>query len=356
MHRVLVVMWILGGCSSHEVGFEGPPGPPGEQGPRGQRGIAGEPGPPGPPGPQGLQGEPGPAGGPPGPQGPQGEPGPAGGPPGPQGPAGPAGPAGSLYGEDAAVFAGFTSATTNGAVGGREQMHAKCAAELTGSHLCHIAEYQLANSATPVPASGAWIDTSSGGDGAFEMFDTSDGVATSRSGRHVGQHLYANCHSWTTTAQASGLVVHTSGAGYIACAERRPLACCTTPYRERFRGFTSAMVTGDAGGRAAMHGRCAAELSGSHLCHAAEYARATPVISPPASGAWIDASGFALREGGTRESSVASANAGRWTGRSIYDNCTNWVDASATLSGTVVAPGLTSSASCATARPLACCE
>jgi hypothetical protein len=254
------------------------------------------------------------------------------------------------------VFAGFTSATTNGAVGGREQMHARCAAEFAGAHLCHIAEYQLATSATPLPASGAWIDSSSGGDGAFEMASTSDGVATSRSGRHVAQHIYANCRSWTTTNQASGLVVETSGAYTYSCSEQRPLACCTTPYRERFRGYTSATVTGAAGGRAAMHARCANELPGAHLCHVAEYHRATPTTSPPTSGAWIDGSGFALRDGGEIDSSVAAVNAGRWTGRSIYDNCTNWMDANATLSGTTIAPGLTFYSSCATARPLACCD
>jgi hypothetical protein len=105
-----------------------------------------------------------------------------------------------------------------------------------------------------------------------------------------------------------------------------------------------------------MHARCGAEFPGAHLCHAAEYQRANPTISPPTSGAWIDASGFALRGEAELDTTIASANAGRWTARSIYENCTNWVDANATLAGTTVKPGLTTSSSCATARPLACCE
>jgi hypothetical protein len=72
-----------------------------------------------------------------------------------------------LFGEDAAAFAGFTSTAVNGAIGSREQMHAMCAAQFAGSHLCHTAEYQLANSSVPVPADGAWIDASAAYDGSF---------------------------------------------------------------------------------------------------------------------------------------------------------------------------------------------
>lgn len=288
----------------------------------------------------------------------QGAIGPAGpaGPRGAQGLAGPAGPAGGLFGEDAAIFAGFTSSTAIGAIGSREQMHARCAAEFPGAHLCHVAEYNLASSATSPPAAGAWIDTSAGTDGGFEDYGANDSVASSTSGRYAGRHPYNNCLSWTTTAQSSGLALEPGGVFWHDCAEQLQLACCSSPYRERFRGFTSATVTGAAGGRAAMHARCGAEFPRAHLCHAAEYQRANPTIPPPTSGAWIDASGFALRDQGSLDTSTASANAGRWTARAIYENCTNWMDASSQLAGTTVKPGLTTSASCATARPLACCE
>lgn len=295
-----------------------------------------------------------------GPEGPRGVPGPIGpagpaGSPGTQGVAGPAGPAGSSFGEEAAVFAGFTSATTNGAAGGREQLHAMCAAAFAGAHLCHIAEYNLATSATQPPASGAWIDTSAGTDGGFETYGANDAVASTSSGRYTGRHPYNNCESWTSIVQTSGLAVDPGGAFLRDCAASKVLACCTTRYRETFRGFTSAIVTGNGGGRAAMHARCGAEFAGAHLCHVAEYQRATPTIAPPAGGAWIDASGFALRDDAELDTSTASATAGRWTGRAIYENCTNWIDANATLAGMTVQPGLASSASCAIARPLACC-
>lgn len=88
-----------------------------------------------------------------GPAGPTGLQGPAGaaGNPGPQGPAGPAG--NGAYGEDIPAFAGFTQALSTGDAGGRDGMHAKCAAEFAGSHLCHASEYQLAS---PRPARGSF--------------------------------------------------------------------------------------------------------------------------------------------------------------------------------------------------------
>ena len=70
---------------------------------------------------------------------------------GPQGVAGSQGAGGMEYGEDAATFAGFTTATYSGAAGGREVMHARCAAAFAGSHLCHNSEYVMATPATIVP-------------------------------------------------------------------------------------------------------------------------------------------------------------------------------------------------------------
>ena len=253
------------------------------------------------------------------------------------------------------MFAGFTSAAVTGALGGREQMHARCAAEIPNSHLCHAVEYQLATSGAPVPANGAWIDSSAALDGAFTDAVINDEVASPASGRYIARDAYANCASWTTTSASSGLAIQPGGQFLESCAESRVLACCTTVYRERFRGFTSATVQGAAGGRAAMHARCGVEFTGAHLCHVAEYARATPASVPPATGAWLDASGFATPSGGDIETRVASSNAGRWAGRSAYDNCESWTAAAGTAAGFTVRPGLVTSMSCAVARPLACC-
>ena len=322
------------------MGPLGPAGPPGAVGATGPKGPAGPPGPAGATGPQGAPG-------------PQGE-------AGPQGVAGPRGPAGSLFGEDAAAFAGFTATPIAGGIGSREQMHATCAVAFAGSHLCHVAEYELANSASPVPVGGAWIDSSGAVDGSFAEAAVVDELASRASGRYTGRLLYGNCESWTASdGAAEGLVLETGGAFLAACSETHVLACCTTPYLERFRGFTSAMTTGAAGGRARMHASCGAEFPGSHLCHVAEYERATPTTTPPAGGAWLDASGFATAAGAPTETSLAARDLGRWTGRAALGsgiNCQNWTDADPTLDGLAVEPGGAFTRTCATPRPLACCE
>jgi hypothetical protein len=269
------------------------------------------------------------------------------------------GPAGSLFGEDAAAFAGFTTAPINGAIGGREQMHAECAAAFPGSHLCHIAEYNLASSATPVPAGGAWIDNSGAADGSYTGASFVDDVATPDAGRITAWNAYT-CWGWSTTSSAWGLTLNPDGEYITWCTTTHVLACCSTPYRERFRGFTAATTTGAAGGRAQMNFLCGQEFAGSHLCHIAEYNRATPTTTPPASGAWVDASGFATPSGGTEENALAAKNLGRFTAKADYENCDNWtataIPGSYTLQGLAVAPVHAYSMSCATARPLACCE
>lgn len=294
-----------------------------------------------------------------GPAGAIGPPGPAGAPgsAGPQGVPGARGPAGSLFGEDAAAFAGFTSTPIDGAIGGREQMHAACAAEFPGSHLCHIAEYNLANSATPVPAGGAWIDDSAAADGAGG--GTVSDVATRDAGRVTGWGQF-NCWSWSDTGSSWGATLNRDGAYLAACATQHVLACCSTPYLERFAGYTAATTTGAAGGRSEMHRRCGQEFPGSHLCHIAEYNRATPTVAPPASGAWIDTSGYPTPSGGSADITAAARNFGRVTAKADYDNCDNWtataIPGAYTLEGLAVAPVHAYSVSCATARPLACCE
>lgn len=271
---------------------------------------------------------------------------------------GPRGLAGDAYGERAAAFAGFTTTLVTGALGSREQMHARCAAAFTGAHLCHDVEYQLAHATTPVPANGAWIDASAAADGAYELDGAAvTAVAATSSGRLTSRHIYMNCASWTTTSTSSGAVLSPGGVYVESCYESHVLACCSTPYAETFRGLTPTAYNGNAGGRAVMHARCAAAYAGSHLCHAAEYDRAHATTIPPVNGAWLDASGFASPDGGTVATGVAGdpSTIGRWTSRHIYDNCENWTTLSSTTSGTTIRPGLTSSQSCSFARPLACC-
>lgn len=297
-------------------------------------------------GPMGMAGAAGAAGalGPAGPAGPAG----------PQGVPGSQGPGGGVFGEAASQFAGFTTATFAGNATGREAMHARCAAAFTGSHLCHVSEYYLSNSATVPPAAGAWIDSSgftveSGSDG-----ETSNSVGDIRMGRYVGGNSL-NCSAWSAGGTL-GYAMGVSGVTQTQCTTPRVLACCSTPFAEQFRGFTAATVTGGrAGGRAEMNQLCGAEFAGSHICHYAEYARAHSTTAPPAVGAWIDSSSHLRTQGDTFPiNSVAPGNMGRYAGGSQL-NCTAWTQAGS-LGYFLTVTGSLSQNMCSTARSIACCE
>ena len=336
-----------------ETGPLGPVGPQGDIGPAGPQGETGLVGPLGPIGPQGPKGDPGTTG-PSGPAGPQGNPGPLG-PQGNPGPTGPAGPAGTQFAEDAAAFAGFTTATTTGNAGGREALNAMCRSTFANSHVCHFAEFHLAASGASLPANGAWLDLSCimmADGGATEAGRIACGLqlASTQSGRSVAASGTSNCTSWSSEAAAqSGGVVQLAAGSTGSCSVARPIACCSSPARVTFRGFTSATVGGSAGGRSAMHARCAAEFAGSHLCFIAEYERAHPITSPPAGGAWLDDSTF------NNVSNNAAAMPG--SGRSVSSTgaCDSWTTGNAAANALTVIPAGDSRQSCGAAHPLACC-
>lgn len=312
-------------------------------------------------GPMGLPGTNGTNGsnGAPGATGPAGPAGPT----GPQGVAGQQGAGGMEYGEDAAQFAGFTTATYTGVAGGREVMNARCAAEFASSHLCHISEYNLATPATIVPSTGAWIDTSGDYDGLTGDPSSVSSLAGKNVTRYVGVSDY-NCYNWTTsmsgTSTIFGLTVTRASASGIACTNQRPLACCSSPYKERFRGFTTATVTGARpGGRNEMHQMCGAQFPGSHLCFVSEYYRGTPKTAPPASGAWVDVNGYMRNSyDALTSSSFSGPTVPRYTGLSDY-NCYGW---SQTTSGTtnLFGAAITSRGQdtklCTSSLPAACCD
>ena len=369
------MLWV--GCTqqsgdSGPAGMRGEAGPPGDKGDKGEKGDKGDKGEAGPVGPMGVagakgdkgdKGDTGPAGpmGMTGAQGPTGATGAAGaagatgatgpagakgdkgekGDPGPQGPTGPAGS--GAYSEELGGFAGFTTATMTGAVtNGRPGMHAKCAAEFPDSHLCHAAEYILSDSATSIPASGAWIDPST---------NTSSGAENSGM-PGSGRYLYGyNCSTWTSGSSSNNGTYITS-AGSItdtSCNVSRPLACCNGARKIRFAGFTPTTTTGNAGGRPKMHALCVSAFAGSHLCHATEYIRATSGLSVPTSGAWIDPS--------TNTSSGAENSGMPGSGRYLYGyNCSTWTSGSSSNNGTyITSAGSITDTSCNIARPVACC-
>jgi hypothetical protein len=227
-------------------------------------------------------------------------------------------------------------------MGGRPNAHAICEAEFGDAHLCHASEYILSNSATPIPASGAWLDSSVQPDGGI-----------TREGSHrFGRYTGTSCLSYTTTsAQFNGTVLFPAGDAFASstCQTARPLACCNGEPKIVFAGFTPATTTGNLGGRPTAHALCGAAFPGAHLCHAAEYLRANSPLAIPADGAWLDSSvgdtGGITREGGP--------SFGRYTGTS----CLSYTTTSAQFNGTVLFPAgdAFASSTCQTARSLACC-
>jgi hypothetical protein len=131
-------------------------------------------------------------------------------------------------GASRAKFRGFTTQTFNGNIpGGRVGAHAACATQFSGSHFCHASEYLRANSAAPVPATGAWIDASS----------SLDGTVTFGASTAFGRYPTAACGGqWNNASTGtSGPVVFPTGhvgtdtnafSGGQYCATQRPLACC----------------------------------------------------------------------------------------------------------------------------------
>lgn len=360
-----------------ETGAIGPAGPTGGSGAMGPIGLTGAVGPAGPSGPTGATGAIGPVGA----TGPAGDTG-ASGTPGPQGAAGPAGSGGQLYGEDAAVFVGFTTAQLDGGAGGHSAMHAACAEEFTDAHLCHISEYYLSNSASVEPAGGAWIDWSARWRDDLGSVYRVNALAGKDTGRYVAANAITDgqsCLNWTgytyntgalpATRPANGLTITAGGPESQLCTEARPLACCASPTEEGFAGFTTASVSGDRGGRALMNFSCGSEFPGSHMCHTAEYYRAHPTEEPPADGAWIDYSGQWRDDLGSvyRVSSLATKVLGRYVhGAANRDgnSCLNWTGLiydTGALPATRAARGLTmtsegpSSELCEEERAIACC-
>ncbi len=125
-------------------------------------------------------------------------------------------------GTSAIQFAGFSTATSNGNMGGRAAAHQLCTQEFFGSHLCHAAEYLQSNSTASVPASGAWLDPS------VDLV----GDRTVGGSSRFGRHLSSACSSWSTSS-SSGSATHVRPSGGIVtwssasqCDAVRSLACC----------------------------------------------------------------------------------------------------------------------------------
>ncbi|MDP3501513.1 MAG: hypothetical protein Q8S33_14305 [Myxococcales bacterium] len=310
-----------------QVGPAGPMGSQGVAGPVGAVGPMGNIGPAGPAGPAGSVGPAGPAGGV-GPQGPAGVAG-AAGPAGAVGPSGPPGvPGAALYLDgglafpnDTPSFAGFTSLAYTGAFGGVIGANQKCAAEFPGASFCTIADFDRSNPLVPPGPAGAWIDS-----------DRATSGARSRS----------SCGYWSVGTNAdNGTNLTSLGVftGQVSCNNVKPLACCRAPTNSVFRGFTAGVTTGSLGGVIGANQRCNAEFPGASFCTIADFDRANPVVTPSASGAWID-SDRAVSGARSRSS------CGNWSVGTNADNGTN-LTALGVFTGQV---------SCNNLKPIACCQ
>lgn len=233
----------------------------------------------------------------PGPAGAQGLQGPVGaaGPQGPAGPAGPPGPPGvSLLPDggfastgypgdpsDGVTFAGYTTATYTGNLGGPAGANQKCHAEFPGAHLCTDREFLAVGVSVPVPAGGVWVEPGRWPSSTYPGATLRDRAYNS-----------SDCSGWDyAQADADGLALDVTGlAAPItsrACNVPHALACCRSP-TAWFRGFTAQSYSGNLGGPAGAHQKCAAEFPRSHLCTDREYLHAGSAVPIPAGGVWVE--------------------------------------------------------------------
>jgi hypothetical protein len=209
-------------------------------------------------------------------------------------PGGSGGPGGGWSGDggspDKVFFAGYTTATFTGNLGGRTGANASCQAQFAGSHFCTDWEYDQAAPPGPVPAGSVWID---------------DGQQNpdNRFYREYGNQL-GTCLNWTTNlanttfggSQVRGMAVNGQGefvSTFVAaanggCQVSRALPCCRGGTSVRFRGFTPTTHAGNLGGRAGANALCHANFAGSHFCADWEYDQAGSPGPVPAGSAWID--------------------------------------------------------------------
>jgi hypothetical protein len=204
-----------------------------------------------------------------------------------------------------------------------------------------------------VPASGAWLDA-----GAFSgssSYTPTLGVSAPNVGRYTANDSSYNCQQWTINNTYTGTVILPTGPTTGTCSTARPLACCNTPYRETFKGFSTLTTQGNAGGREPMHAICADQFAGSHMCTTSEYYRTGNATPVPASGAWLDAGAFSGSSSYTPTLGISASNVGRYTANDSSYNCQQWT-INNTYTGTVIFSTGPTTGTCSTARPVACCQ
>jgi len=127
------------------------------------------------------------------------------------------------------MFAGFSTTTTDGDMGGRAGANALCGADFPGSHMCHTAEYYRTHTTTTPPATGAWVDYSAGLRGGSTGTHATSVCGTVELGLYTGAQNYGNCGGWTSTNSGHlGYAIRDIGAttSGMTCNQVKPVACC----------------------------------------------------------------------------------------------------------------------------------
>lgn len=229
----------------------------------------------------------------------------------------------------ATSFAGYTSTSFNGNLGGHVGANAKCNAEFPGSVFCTRADFAKTEPSIYPPTNGAWLDYFRDGSGF----------------RNGGECYQSPNGGWTHDGTGdTGTFVQTNGLeSNSPCNAQKPIACCRIPRSVTFRGFTTALYTGNLGGHIGANAKCRAEFPGSVFCTRADYASSELNVFPPSSGAWVDyfRDGSGFRNGGE----CYQAPNGGWTHEGSGDT------------GTFIqANGLESNSTCSAQKPIACCQ
>ena len=253
---------------------------------------------------------------------------------GPTGPPGSPGPAlfldgGLAFVNDQPSFAGFTTMTYTGSIGGHIGANQKCNAEFAGSVFCTVSDFDRSNYVAPPPASGAWIDTD-----------------RQASGQRTQNSCTSTSASWTLgTVNDTGTNLNALGvfSGQLACTQVKPLACCRVPSPVVFRGYTAATFNGAIGGHVGANAKCAAEFPGSFFCTVSDFDKANPMALPPAAGAWIDTNRGTT---GTRTQNSCTSASASWNLGTTLDTGTN-LSAAGVFAGQLA---------CNQVKPLACCQ
>ncbi len=228
------------------------------------------------------------------------------------------------------TFAGYTTATYTGNLGGQVGANAKCQAQYAGSFFCTFADFDGANVTTAPGGNGVWIDGDRSNAGSRNTGSCQTGLGAWSDGTNnsYGYNLTANGSFYTTQL----------------CGQTKPLACCNgITRRVNFRGYTTATYTGNLGGQVGANAKCQTQYPGSFFCTFADFDGANVTAAPGGNGVWIDGD---RNNAGSRNANSCQTGLGAWS-----DGTNNSYGYNMTANGSFYTTQL-----CGQTKPLACCQ